>query len=230
MKFTVIIPASGRGARMGSNTPKQYLPLDGKPVLYYALKAFELSPVDEIILVVTAGEEQFVRENIVDFYGFKKVKKIVAGGAERYLSVKQGLLAAEDADYVLIHDAARPLIDANLIKASLTAVVEHGACVPAVPVADTIKVKNAEGLAVTTPDRSSLVAIQTPQCFERKLLAEAYAALEGRVEDCSRITDDASVVELGLGRSVHLVPGNSRNRKITTPEDLFFAEALLKNN
>ncbi len=229
MKFTAIIPASGKGLRMGSNTPKQFMPLAGRPVLYYSLKAFEDSDVDEIIIVTSPESKEYVKNNIVTAFDFKKVSKIVNGGAERYLSVYEGLLAAENADYVLIHDAARPLIDSGLIGSCIEAVQKYDACVPFVPVADTIKVRNSEGFADSTPDRSTLCAIQTPQCFKRSLLLEAYEALKGRVEDSSKITDDASVVELGLHKPVKLIPGNPGNRKLTTPEDFVFAEALINN-
>lgn len=228
MKFTAIIPASGKGLRMGTDTPKQFMPLDGKPVLYYSLKAFEDSSADEIIIVTSAESVDYVKNNIVTSFGFKKVSKIVAGGAERYLSVYEGLLAAEDADYVMIHDAARPMLDVNLIEECMEAVKRFDACVPFVPVSDTIKVSTSDGFVASTPDRSTLYAIQTPQCFKRELLLEAYAALKGHEGDCSKITDDASVVELGLHRPVKLIPGNPQNRKLTTPEDFVFAEAILK--
>lgn len=227
MKFTAIIPASGKGLRMGSNTPKQFMPLDGKPVLYYSLRAFEMSPVDEVILVTSPESIEFVKNNIVTKYGFKKVSKIVPGGAERYLSVYEGLMAADDADYVLIHDAARPLLDLSLITSCMNAVEKYDACVPFVPVADTIKIRTDNDFAETTPDRSTLCAIQTPQCFKRSLLLDGYRSLKGNEGDCSKITDDASVIELGLHKPVKLIPGNPRNRKLTTPEDFIFAEALL---
>lgn len=227
MKITAIIPASGRGKRMQSEVAKQYMELCGKPLLYYAVKAFEDSPVDEIILVVSPGEETYVKEHIVEAFGFQKVTAVVAGGRERYHSVYNGVLAAEGSDYVLIHDGARPMLTGELIKRLTDRVMECGACVAAVPVKDTIKEADAAGNVLGTPDRSRLFAVQTPQAFSYDLILQAYKKLfEGEAE-AAFVTDDASVVELLTEHPVKLVMGDYSNLKITTPEDLLTAQILL---
>ena len=233
MKVTAIIPASGRGTRMQSSVAKQYMELCGKPLLYYTIKAFEESPVDDIILVVPEGEEDFVRVTIVEPNGFLKVKKIVVGGEARYNSVFNGLLAAEGSDYVLIHDGARPLVDEALIARCIETVQKEKACIAAVPVKDTIKEINADGAVEQTIDRSKLYAIQTPQCFEYPLILNAYSRLFRQAASGSMrldgITDDASVIELMTEQPVKLVGGDYRNLKVTTPEDIVVAEAFIKN-
>ncbi len=233
MKVTAIIPASGRGTRMQSSVAKQYMELCGKPLLYHTIKAFEESPVDDIILVVPEGEEDFVRVIIVEPNGFYKVKKIVVGGEARYNSVFNGLLAAEGSDYVLIHDGARPLVDEALIMRCIEAVQKDKACIAAVPVKDTIKEINADGVVEQTIDRSKLYAIQTPQCFEYPLILNAYSRLFRQAASgqmaLDGITDDASVIELMTEQPVKLVQGDYRNLKVTTPEDIVVAEAFLKN-
>lgn len=233
MKITAIIPASGRGTRMQSSVAKQYMELCGKPLLYHTIKAFEESTVDDIVLVVPEGEEDFVRTTIVEPNGFYKVKKIVVGGDARYNSVFNGLLAAEGSDYVLIHDGARPLVDAALISRCIDAVQKDKACIAAVPVKDTIKQIGADGIVEQTIDRSKLYAIQTPQCFEYPLILNAYSRLfrQAAVGQMSLdgITDDASVAELMTAQAVKLVQGDYKNLKVTTPEDIVVAETLLKS-
>ena len=233
MKITAIIPASGRGTRMQSSVAKQYMELCGKPLLYHTIKAFEESTVDDIILVVPEGEEDFVRTTIVEPNGFYKVKKIVVGGDARYNSVFNGLLAAEGSDYVLIHDGARPLVDAALISRCIDAVQKDKACIAAVPVKDTIKQIGADGIVEQTIDRSKLYAIQTPQCFDYSLILNAYSRLFRQVAtgqmSLDGITDDASVAELMTEQAVKLVQGDYKNLKVTTPEDIVVAEALLKS-
>jgi 2-C-methyl-D-erythritol 4-phosphate cytidylyltransferase len=210
---------------MKTQTAKQYLDLCGKPVIYHSLKAFEESPVDEIVITCAPGDETFVWQKIVKDFGFTKVKKVVCGGAERCISVKNGILAATDADYVMIHDAARPLLSSGLIRLCMESVAKFGACVPAVPVTDTVK-KAEDGFAKETLDRSRLFAVQTPQCFERELILKAYEKLEESGIPASKITDDASVVELSGLAKVKLIEGDPGNIKITTEKDLFIAEML----
>ena len=233
MKITAIIPASGRGTRMQSSVAKQYMELCGKPLLYHTIKAFEESTVVDIILVVPEGEEDFVRTTIVEPNGFYKVKKIVVGGEARYNSVFNGLLAAEGSDYVLIHDGARPLVDAALISRCIEAVQKDKACIAAVPVKDTIKQIGADGIVEQTIDRSKLYAIQTPQCFDYSLILNAYSRLFRQVAtgqmSMEGITDDASVVERMTELPVKLVQGDYRNLKVTTPEDIVVAEALIRS-
>ena len=239
MKTTAIILAAGQGRRMGSDVAKQFLLLSGRPVLYYTLKNFEESMVDEIVLVTGEGQEEYCRKEIVDAYGFSKVKKIVTGGKERHHSVAKGLDAIDDdirdtdmeskesaggnqnpssCRYVLIHDGARPFAAPEMIKRGILAVQKYDACVVGMPVKDTIK-------------RSLMWQIQTPQVFECSLIKKAYKELLLREEELLgkgiAITDDAMVVELLLGKRVKLIEGSYHNIKLTTPEDLKIAEALL---
>ena len=228
---SAIVLAAGRGKRMQSSIPKQYLSLCGRPVAAWSLEAFEhFDPVSNIILVTSAGEIDYCREEIVKKYGISKVSRIVAGGAERYLSVACGLKALEGSgtDYVFIHDGARPLIDDALLSRVLACVRECGACVAGMPVKDTIKVVDGEGYAKTTPDRRTLWQVQTPQVFRYSLVREAYGRLMEK--GISSVTDDAMVVETMTDTRVRLVEGSYRNLKITTPEDLEAAEIFLKKN
>ena len=143
--FTAIVLSAGKGNRMHSDIPKQYMDMQGYPVIYYALKAFEESKVDDIILVTGAEDVAFCTKDIVQKYHFTKVKDVVPGGAERYLSVLEGLKKAQNADYVLIHDGARPFITEEIIERGLEKVKETGACVVGMPSKDTIKLSDAEG-------------------------------------------------------------------------------------
>ena len=144
-KFTAIILSAGTGSRMKSNMPKQYMELLGKPVIYYSIKAFEDSPVDEIVIVCSTDYIEYFRHSIIEKYGFEKVKAIVQGGKERYNSVYEGLKAANGTDYVLIHDGARPLVDNEIIVRSMHMVEKEKACVAGMPVKDTIKVSDELG-------------------------------------------------------------------------------------
>lgn len=224
-KYAAIVLAAGAGKRMNSSIHKQYMELSGKPVLYYSLNAFEESPVTEIILVVGSGEIDYCKKEIVEKYNFTKVNYIVEGGKERYHSVYEGLKTIKNADYVLIHDGARPFVDNDMIRRSLEAAEHYGACVVGMPVKDTIKVVNNEGFAQETPDRSSLWQMQTPQTFSYPLIYEAYQKVIA-VGDNS-VTDDAMVLEHAMGHAVKIIEGSYRNMKITTPEDLLVAEAFL---
>ena len=161
-KYTAIVLAAGSGKRMNSKVHKQYLIIQDRPVLYYSLKAFEDSAVDEIVLVVGKGEEKFCRKEIVDKYGISKVKAIVEGGKERYHSVFEGLKQTSDADYVLIHDGARPFVNQDIIRRCMQEVQKYQACVVGMPVKDTIKIADEEGYAKQTPDRKNVWMIQTP--------------------------------------------------------------------
>lgn len=225
MKMTAIVLAAGAGKRMNTKVHKQYLLLKEKPILYYSLKAFEDSHVDEIILVTGAEEIEFCRKEIVEKYGFGKVRAIVEGGRERYHSVYEGLKAVGETDYVLIHDGARPFVSQDIIERISEAVCEYRACVAGMPVKDTIKISDEEGFAKETPNRSSVWMIQTPQAFSYPLIYDAYTRMLEK-ED-STITDDAMVVERMTNYKVRLIEGSYRNIKITTPEDLLIAEQLL---
>lgn len=224
-KYTAIVLSAGKGSRMGSSVHKQYLLLCGRPVIYYTLKAFEESPVDEIVLVTGEGEEEYCRKEIVEKYKLHKVTKIVKGGKERYHSVFQGLSACEHTDYVLIHDGARPFIGQEVIRHTMDEVQKKHACIAAVPVKDTIKKVDENGKVEDTPPRKSLYTVQTPQAFSYSLIYDSYQKMiaDGR-ED---VTDDAMVVEAYGKVPVYVIDGSHRNFKITTPEDLEMAEFML---
>ena len=216
---------------MKSKIQKQYMELKGYPVRYYSLKAFEDSVVDDIILVTGKDEISYCREEIVNRYHVTKVKKIIAGGKERYLSVLNAILAIKEENYqrVLIHDGARPLISQEIINRCIEGIDKYKACVAAVPVKDTIKVANEENIAIHTPERKTVWTVQTPQAFDAQLIIEAYLLLKENIEAGNEIlvTDDAMVVETFLKKYVKLIEGSYNNIKITTPEDLNFASSLL---
>ena len=226
-KYAAIVLAAGSGKRMNSQVHKQYLIIQDRPVLYYSLKAFEDSAVDEIVLVVGKGEEKFCRKEIVDKYGISKVKAIVEGGKERYHSVFEGLKQTSDADYVLIHDGARPFVNQDIIRRCMQEVQKYQACVVGMPVKDTIKIADEGGYAKQTPDRKNVWMIQTPQNFSYALIYEAYEEML-KTEDTA-ITDDAMVLERIKGKKSKLIEGSYRNIKITTPEDLLIANVYLQH-
>ena len=235
---TAIVLAAGAGKRMQSAVAKQYMLLRNKPVIWYALQAFEQSQiVDRVILVVGEGEISYCRQEIVDKYGFFKVQAVIEGGAERYLSVWEGLKllqgqSSADMDgYVFIHDGARPFVNEQIIKDTYEAAKEYGACVAGMPVKDTIKIADEEEFEVQTPNRRTVWAVQTPQVFKRELIMEAYGTLIANLEQLKaegiEITDDAMVVETMLHKKVKLVKASYENMKLTTPEDMKLAESLL---
>lgn len=225
-KIVAIILAAGKGTRMGADIAKQYLTVNGKPLLYYTLKAFEESSIDEIVLVVGDGEEEYCEEHVVKKYPFQKVTKIVVGGKERYNSVYQGLKAIGKCDYVLIHDGARPCLGPDMIDRTIKEVKVKKACVVGVPVKDTIKVVEETGEIIDTPERSKLMITQTPQAFDYKILYRAYEKLFSL--DTINVTDDAMVVETMLQKQVYMVAGDYCNIKVTTPEDLIVVKQFLK--
>lgn len=227
-KSAAIVLAAGQGKRMQSHVQKQFLLLNGIPLITYALEAFENSPVDQIILVAGPDEIRYCQEEIAEKYGFSKVTKVIAGGRERYHSVYEGLKAAEGAEYVLIHDGARPLLDQEMISRSLEGAKEYGACVVGMPVKDTIKTSGADGFVESTPDRSALWQVQTPQAFYYPWILEAYKKLFSREEYQQGVTDDGMVLESMTAHKVKLIEGSYFNIKVTTPEDMAVAEALLE--
>ena len=225
-KYAAIVLAAGSGKRMNSQVHKQYLIIQDRPVLYYSLKAFEDSAVDEIVLVVGKGEEEFCRKEIVDKYGISKVKAIVEGGKERYHSVFEGLKQTSDADYVLIHDGARPFVTEDIICRSIDTVKKEKACVVGMPVKDTIKIATEDTYASVTPDRRLVWMIQTPQAFSYPEILQAYEKIIADGDDS--VTDDAMVLEHAAHMPVKLIEGSYHNIKITTPEDMKIAEMFLK--
>jgi 2-C-methyl-D-erythritol 4-phosphate cytidylyltransferase len=222
---SVIIPAAGLGRRMNASVSKQYLQLNGKPILAHTLDAFEKCPlIDEIVLVINPDELELCQEQVIGAYSYTKIK-LVAGGDTRQESVYAGLKAVNPRTrIVLIHDGARPLIRQSVIRKSIEETLKHRATVVGVPAKNTIKVINEDGFVEDTPDRNYLVEIQTPQTFDYDLIKEAHQkALEYGVVG----TDDAFLVEW-LKIPVKIVVGDYTNIKITTPEDLTIAEAIIK--
>lgn len=225
-----IILAAGKGARMESPVHKQYMEVGGKPLLYYSLSAFEESSVNWIILVTGPGETEYCQREIVDKYGFSKVAAITEGGKERYHSVYEGLRKAKGCDYVLIHDGARPCIRVPVIEASIDGAKKYQACVAGMPVKDTIKISDENEFAASTPDRSRLWMIQTPQSFAYGLVWGAYERLMSSPQFQNGITDDAMVVETMTAEKVKLIRGDYSNIKVTTPEDIEIVRAIIKRN
>lgn len=226
-----IVLAGGKGSRMQSDVPKQYMELLGKPLLYYSLKAFEESDVESVVLVTAEGEQDYCRKELVERFGFTKVTKIVAGGAERYASVWNGLQCLkqtrgeEEPELVLIHDGARPLVTAELINRMVRETEQYGACVAGMPVKDTIQMTDENGTITLTPKRDSLWTAQTPQSFTFPMVYHAYECLMKEPE--INVTDDAMVVGLYHNIPIQMVRGSYKNIKVTTPEDLVLAEAFL---
>lgn len=224
-RTVAIVPAAGRGLRMGGSTPKQFLKLGGLPVLIHSLRALEAAEdVVGIILAVPEAEREFCLREIITPHCFSKVKRVVAGGAERQDSVRHGLEAvAGDAEFVLVHDAVRPFVTVEQIRLVVEAAAKYGAAVVAIPMRDTVKRVGPDGLVQGTVERGHLWLAQTPQAFRLELFREAHrkAMAEG-----VRGTDDTQLVER-LGHPVAIVEGSGENIKITRPEDLAIGEAIL---
>ncbi len=217
----MVIVAAGRGTRMGTKENKQYLLLDGKPIVVHTLEAFQREPLISEIVLVTGSQDVDRCKAWIETYGLKKVTRVISGGEERQHSVYKGLKAL-NAEWVLVHDGVRPFVSGKHIRSCCEAAWESGAAVLAVPVKDTVKVADARGFVSSTPDRRSLWAIQTPQAFRRSelILAHERAIVEGFAG-----TDDSMLMER-MGTNVKIVEGDYSNIKITTPEDLDFAAFL----
>jgi 2-C-methyl-D-erythritol 4-phosphate cytidylyltransferase len=228
LRVVALIPAAGQGRRMGAEKPKAFLPLGGLPILAHTLRKFEDCPqVDEVLPLVPPGEAMGWAEEIIARCGLKKVLRIVPGGPERQESVYRGLQAVRGkADWVLIHDGVRPFVPPGLIQEALSETFQWKAVVVALPANETIKEVSPEKAVLRTVDRRRLWMIQTPQSFEFPLILRAHE--EARKAGFGG-TDDASLVER-LGIPVRILQGSRFNFKITTPEDLVLAEALLKNS
>ena len=229
MKSVGIVLAAGSGTRMNTDTPKQYMDICGVPMVCHSLRAMEESDVDEVVLVVPMGDVVSAMTDIVEAYGFDKVTAVCEGGSERYFSVYNGLenCECEEDDIVLIHDCARPMVTPELINSMIEGTVRYGACSPAVAVKDTIRYTDAQGYAGETLDRSQLVAMQTPQTFRYGICMGAYEAFAKGDIDRTGTTDDVQVVERMTGVKSMMLPGDYRNIKVTTPEDVLIAEAYL---
>lgn len=226
-KIYALIPAAGMGKRMGAGQNKQYLLLDDLPILAHTLRVFQEAPfIDGIYLITPEQEIPFCQSDVVERYGFTKVRAVVAGGAERQHSVLNGLSAMTGLgpdDLVLIHDGVRPFVPLDLLQRAASAADQFGGAVVAVPVKDTVKIVK-DGIITATPPREELWLAQTPQAFRYGLIREAHeaAAAAGFLG-----TDDASLLER-QGWPLHVVMGDYRNIKITTPEDMVLAQAFLQ--
>ena len=227
MKTVAIIPAGGAGLRLGSSIAKQYLLLDGVPVLARTIKIFQQAKIiNEIILVVPEDDLISVKKQLLDKYDLTKVRAIVAGGRQRQDSVQNGLSAIADrCDVVVIHDGVRPLLTEEMISKVVAGAKSCGAASIGVKVKDTVKQTVDSDLVAATLPRNNLWLTQTPQAFTFDVLQKAYAAA---VCDKFYGTDDASLVER-IGVKVKMIAGSYENIKITTPEDLIIAEAFIKN-
>ena len=220
-----IIVSGGRGRRMGSEIPKQYLKLDGQPVLIHTLRVFDEADGIDTIVLVLAKEEWEAFRNLP--YKFRKTIHLAEGGVERQDSVRNGLDKLTEIgkpEIVFVHDGARPLITKEIITDGLDCYQAHGDCACGVVPKDTIKVRGADGYAVKTLDRKELFAVQTPQIFSFDALCEAHRRLS---EEGILVTDDTMVVER-YGGKVYLYEGSYENIKITTKDDLIVAENILK--
>lgn len=229
-KFAAIVLSAGVGSRMKSDIPKQYIDLAGKPVIYYSLKAFEDAGFSSIVLVCGKDDVEYCQEQIVKKHKLKNVTAIVPGGKERYHSVFEGLKAVGEADYVFIHDGARPMLTQKIIARLKDAVIKEEAAVAGMPVKDTIKIVDEEAYVTDTPERQYVWQVQTPQCFSFPIIYDAYKSVIQDEEEgwtIPKITDDAMVLEYATDHEVKMIEADYRNIKITTPEDLAIAQAFL---
>ncbi|MBA2876787.1 2-C-methyl-D-erythritol 4-phosphate cytidylyltransferase [Thermaerobacillus caldiproteolyticus] len=224
MEYQVVIPAAGQGKRMKAGMNKQFIELHHQPIIVHTLKVFEQDDWCQGIIVVINEAEREQFHTLFEQFPIKKVVSMVSGGAERQHSVYNGLKAVKNSEIVLIHDGARPFITMEKIHELVKEAEEHGAAILAVPMKDTVK-RAFDGFVAETVERSSLWAVQTPQAFRISLVLEAHeqARKDGYVG-----TDDASLVER-MGKKVKIIEGDYRNIKLTTPDDLLFAEAILSN-
>ncbi|KMY48193.1 2-C-methyl-D-erythritol 4-phosphate cytidylyltransferase [Peribacillus loiseleuriae] len=222
MFYEVVIPAAGQGKRMKAGKNKLFIELIDTPIIVYTLQVFDRDPDCKRIILTINPEEESIFTSLIEQYGIKKVTKLVPGGKERQQSVFNGVKEIKEDGLVLVHDGARPFIDHSLIKRLTEAASSHGGAIVAVPVKDTIK-KVKENMVIETVERSSLWAVQTPQAFRVSILKKAHEEAE---KDDYLGTDDASLLER-KGQPVVIIEGDYDNIKITTQEDLYFAEAIL---
>ena len=222
-----IIAAAGVGVRMGREIPKPYLPLAGKPILAHTLEVFEKAPeVREVTVVVHPEDLDYCQERVITPFGCKKVLRLVPGGRGRQDSVYHALkilMKEDDLEVILVHDGVRPFLTREHISRTIQGARQHGAAILGCPAQDTLKRVGPEGEVLATLERRDLWQIQTPQAFLAPLLWRAF--LEAYSRDFYG-TDEACLVE-ELGHTVVVVPGSPLNLKITTPEDLALAEAIL---
>ncbi len=221
MKVSAIIPAAGQGTRMVSSTAKQYLLLNGQPILHHTLTAFEnCGTIDSVTLVVPQSDLEQARKK----WDYPIVKNVIAGGKERQDSVYNGFQAIDaDTEIVIVHDGVRPFTTADMISRSIEAAEKYGAAITAIPVSDTIKQADNEKFVTRTLDRSGLWRVQTPQAFQYAVLNEAF---QKAVRDSFYGTDEGSLLE-HAGKKLKIIMGSELNIKITRPEDLILGEGIL---
>lgn len=235
----MILLAAGSGSRMKSDIPKQFMPLCGKPLISYCLDTIEKSSIiDECVLVTSANDMEYMKKQILDHGSYSKVIMCCQGGKERYLSVYEGIKAYEkmrdcsEEDIILfVQDGARPFLSEEIIQRTYDAAVDYGACVAAMPSKDTVKISDENGFVIQTPNRNSVWSVQTPQVFSYPLIRDAYTELVNREAELAGkgivITDDAMVVETMTDTAIKLVEGSYENIKVTTPEDIEVATAII---
>jgi 2-C-methyl-D-erythritol 4-phosphate cytidylyltransferase len=225
MIAAALIPAAGRGRRMGCDVEKQFMHVAGKPLLAHTLACFEATPgIDRVVVIVPPGREAYCAEEIVAVEGFRKIAHIVTGAETRQGSVTAGFrCVGENVDVVVIHDGARPFVSPLLIQTSVDLAYRYGSAIAAIPESDTLKRVSVDGTVVETVDRQQLWRAQTPQAFQRSILERALAHAEEHDLDA---TDEASLVE-SLSWPIRIIPGSMWNFKITTPDDLRLAKILL---
>ncbi|HET7818435.1 MAG TPA: 2-C-methyl-D-erythritol 4-phosphate cytidylyltransferase [Bacteroidia bacterium] len=219
-KYAIIV-AGGNGVRANTPVPKQFMKLDGKPVIMHAINKFSEAGLNiEIIVVLNKDQINYWHE-LCKENNFNTEVKIAEGGENRFESVKNGLALITEEGIVAVHDSVRPLVSAKTIITAFKAAEMYGNAVPAIPLTDSIRqIDSSKSIAV---DRTRYCIIQTPQCFQTGILKKAYSTSEYKIH----FTDDASVVEAS-GEKIHLVDGNPDNIKITSPRDFILAEALIK--
>lgn len=218
-KYAVIV-AGGKGQRMGNAVPKQFLPLAGKPVLYYTLKAFIDAYADIKLVLVLPQAQLSYAQMVLQAFPERIDLAIVQGGETRFHSVQNGLKAVSSDSVIFVHDGVRPLVSPELVHRCYAQAVEKGSAIPAIAVADSMRIVNGTGSQPV--DRQHMRSIQTPQTFRSDVLLPAF---EQTYRD--EFTDEATVVE-AYGEDVYLVEGEKSNIKLTTPEDMLIAETILK--
>ena len=226
MKANTIIVSAGKGHRFLKEKKKQFYLLGDRPILAHTLDKFENCPlIHSILLVVGQEDMDYCLKEIIEKYGYRKISQLIPGGRQRQDSVKNGIdLLPKETEIVVIHDGVRPFVTKEMIEESIRSAVKCQAVATAMPVKETVKMVQRDGIVLQTLDRDSLWQIQTPQTFQVNVIKEAYhkATADGFIG-----TDDASLVE-HLGVKVHILPGAYSNIKITTLEDLMLANLILQ--
>lgn len=219
MKKYAVIVAGGKGVRMGSAVPKQFLPLNGHPILYHTIKAFADAYADMQLVLVLPQDQLSYAQMVLQSFPERIDITIVAGGETRYHSVQNGLKVVDENSIVFVHDGVRPLVSTALIQRCYEQAADKGSAIPAIPVADSMRILEDEDSRPI--DREQMRIIQTPQTFKAEVILPAF-----QQEYQVAFTDEATVVE-AYGDNVYLVDGEKSNIKVTTPEDMIVAEALL---